>query len=104
MPRLVSAVQTWLRWSVPWWTTCARRMPVGAWKSQPSPCSTTSSSGSRPRASSSTQSAPLAVFAARSSATDTLPSSSTRTGESWKNERYQPSLEIRWPSVMMIGP
>ena len=30
MPRLVSAVQSWLRWSVPWWSAWASRIPSGA--------------------------------------------------------------------------
>jgi hypothetical protein len=30
MPNDVSAVQIWLRWSVPWWRTCASRMPLVA--------------------------------------------------------------------------
>src|SRR5262249_27933813 len=47
IPRVVSAVQTWLRWSVPWWTTWARRMPSGAVLVDPSSrWRTTSRSGS----------------------------------------------------------
>ena len=33
MPTFVSAVQIWLRWSVPWWSAWASRIPSGAWVS-----------------------------------------------------------------------
>ena len=48
MPSDVSAVQIWLRWSVPWWSACASRTPSGAKLSDPSSrCRTTTRSGSR---------------------------------------------------------
>ena len=52
MSSAVSAVQIWLRRSVPWWSACARRIPTVAFLRQPSSSSTSSRTvlGSRSRA------------------------------------------------------
>ncbi len=105
MPSAVRAVHTWLRWSVPWCSAWASRIPSGAWLAVPSSrWRTRSASGSRSPAMTDAQAGPLATIAARSAARSMPASSISGRAPPLTTNRYEASAPTRCRIVSMIEP
>src|SRR5919106_821993 len=106
MPRLVNAVQIWLRWSVPCCTVPTSRYATGAVRSYPSVLSTsrTIASGSMGLEMKLDHPAPIPSMATRSSGSDKSSKSTSNVGSPVRMKRSCASQVTMWRSVSMIGP